>query len=477
MKAKKIIGMLAVLVLLAAGVGWFLFNSGPVVEEAAEETSDWIIPEFDLTEFQPPVADTIRQSRLRLVANPRSSKAWFYYGAVLDAHKLIAEAEICYRKAQELDPNDRLLIYNYAMLIASTGSRHDEAIAMFERASQLMSDYLPVWYRLGRLRLEKGEIEQAKKMYDVAMTLHIDMPAVHYELGQIYVSLGDMYSGLEHLKRAAELLPDDSSIYAALSRAYLKDGDQERATAASKMASQYELKLSLPDPVREGVMALAMDSNSCLQRGIAKMNGDNYAEAIPDLQVAAATLTTNSNLQLRLGICFYNVDQIELAEKHLHNALELRDDIAQAYLYQGIIAVKKFDYAGGVEHYRSAIKHDPDNVRIHMLLGGALVMDQKLKEADRVFSQSRSLGDLDAGAYMMWGNALIELGQINNAISKLNLAIGLAPQHPALRLNMGSALEKLGENAQAIEQYRKAIELDPSFALARERLQALEGTP
>lgn len=477
MKAKKIIGMLAVLVLLAAGAGWFLSNSGPAVEEAAEESIDWRIPEFDLTEFQPAVADAIRQARQRLDANPRASKSWFFYGAVLDAHKLISEAELCYRYALELDPNDRLLIYNYAMLIASTGNRHDEAIAMFERASRLMSDYLPVWYRLGRLRLEKGELEQAGKMYDMAMALHIDMPAVHYELGQIHVSLGDTDSGIEHLKRAAELLPDDSSIYAALSRAYLKVGDQERATAASEMASLYELKLSLPDPVREGVMAMAMDSNSCLQRGTAKMNAGDYAEAIPDLQVAAATLTTNANLQLRLGICFYNVDQIELAEKHLHNALGLRDDMAQAYLYQGIIAVKKFDYAGGVEHYRTAIKHDPDNVRLHMLLGGALVMDQKLKEADRVFSQASSLGDLDAGAFMMWGNALIDLGQVNDAISKLNLAIGLAPQHPALRLNLGSALEKLGENALAIEQYRKAIELDPSFALARERLQALEGTP
>ena len=104
-------------------------------------------------------------------------------------------------------------------------------------------------------------------------------------------------------------------------------------------------------------------------------------------------------------------------------------------------------------------------------------MNQQLKEADRVFSQARALGDLDAGAYMMWGNALIDLGQLNEAISKFQIAIQLSPEHPGLRLNLGSAYEKLGENTRAIEQYQKALELDPNFALAQERLQALEGTP
>ncbi len=218
-----------------------------------------------------------------------------------------------------------------------------------------------------------------------------------------------------------------------------------------------------------------MDSNSCLQRGTAKMNAGNFGEAISELQVAAATLTTNATLQLRLGLCFYNVDEIELAKKHLHNALELRDDLAQAYQYLGIIAVQTFDYEGAVEHYRAAINHDPGNVRLHMLLGGALVMHQQLNEADRVYIQARSLGDLDAGAYLMWGNALIDLGQLNDAVSKFQLAIQLAPDHPGIRLNLGSAYEQLGDNTQAMVQYRKALELDPNFALARERLQAMEG--
>ena len=139
--------------------------------------------------------------------NPRGPKAWFFFGAVLDAHKLTAEAEHCYRNALELDPSDHFVVYNYAMLIASLGNRHDDAIAMFERASRLMFDYLPVWYRLGRLHMEKGDIEKAKKMYEAAMALNTDMPAVHYELGQINITLGDTDSGIEHLKRA-QSIPD-----------------------------------------------------------------------------------------------------------------------------------------------------------------------------------------------------------------------------------------------------------------------------
>ena len=104
-------------------------------------------------------------------------------------------------------------------------------------------------------------------------------------------------------------------------------------------------------------------------------------------------------------------------------------------------------------------------------------MHQQLNEADRVYIQARSLGDLDAGAYMMWGNALLDLGQLNDAISKFQTATQLAPDHPGILLNLGSAFEKIGDNTLAIEQYKKALELDPNFALARERLQALESTP
>ena len=43
MKAKKIIGILAILVLLAASAVWYYSTVGPVTEEVAEETNDWII--------------------------------------------------------------------------------------------------------------------------------------------------------------------------------------------------------------------------------------------------------------------------------------------------------------------------------------------------------------------------------------------------------------------------------------------------
>jgi tetratricopeptide (TPR) repeat protein len=80
-------------------------------------------------------------------------------------------------------------------------------------------------------------------------------------------------------------------------------------------------------------------------------------------------------------------------------------------------------------------------------------------------------------AWNNWGNALLELGRLDQAAAHYREAARIAPGRADLQYNWGVALERAGLKQEAMARFREALRLDPGYQAAGVRLRGLEGSP
>ncbi len=72
------------------------------------------------------------------------------------------------------------------------------------------------------------------------------------------------------------------------------------------------------------------------------------------------------------------------------------------------------------------------------------------------------------------GYALMETGQVEEAVGHFKEALRLNPNYARAHCYLGSALARLGRREEAIKQLTEALRLKPDYAEAKEQLQALK---
>ena len=102
---------------------------------------------------------------------------------------------------------------------------------------------------------------------------------------------------------------------------------------------------------------------------------------------------------------------------------------------------------------------------------GKLWRDQHdLGKASRFYTASIRLSPSSAGAYIMSGVTLRELGRVEESIVQYGIGLRLSPAIPAAQYNRAQALKELGRMPEAIDGFATVLALDPAFALAYEAM-------
>ena len=75
-----------------------------------------------------------------------------------------------------------------------------------------------------------------------------------------------------------------------------------------------------------------------------------------------------------------------------------------------------------------------------------------------------------AEAHSNLGNALQDLGQLDDAVASYRRALEIKPDYAEAHSNLGNALQDLGQLDDAVASYRRALEIKPDFAEAHSNL-------
>ncbi|MDX1387805.1 MAG: tetratricopeptide repeat protein [Acidobacteriota bacterium] len=454
-------------VIAVALFAYFGFRSLP-------EEPKFDIPDPDLSGMPAPVVRAMTAARDGVVSQPLSDRTWGHLGAVCDAHALYDCAAEAYRNAHLISPKQFQWVYLLAVVQDFRGADGDDIAALFEKAIDLNPAYPPAAYRYGDALVRLGRLEEAREAYDRAVALDPDFAHAHRGLGQVHLSLDEAEEAVEHLERAAELMPDDAIIFTTLARAYQLRDEPERAEEAAGRAAELNPRLSTPDPVRFDVEKLAVSAPACMRRVRTALQQQNWASAIPDLELLVEMFPDSAVYPQQLGTCYQNLGQHGRAAGYFERAVELGGDPVEANVRLAQLMESQGRFADAAGFYQRALMESPEDAGLHAKLAFALAVNGDLAAAINEFELSAKMAPPDAEIHHNWGTALMRSGNPAEAAKHFRLAIELNPLSAGTHFNLGIVSEQLDLTEDAIAHYRRAIEIDPASPAAQ-NLAKLEG--
>ncbi|APW62557.1 tetratricopeptide repeat protein [Paludisphaera borealis] len=193
-------------------------------------------------------------------------------------------------------------------------NRVDEAEACYSRALQLDPDYVGALIGMGRVEVLRGNPQSALKRFETAIEIEPHEATAHLALGAVFESLGRTGEAQAAYFRSLEndpLLGEASRRIAALQIAR-NEADQ----ALARLDQTIELAPG--------------DAEALLLRGRAHLALRHITPAIVDLRAAAVRLPNRPDVHFNLALALEAASQPGDALKSAEQALQLAPDYADA---------------------------------------------------------------------------------------------------------------------------------------------------
>jgi len=155
-----------------------------------EATSAFVNPATDARQTSAPTATppdmqtAVAALKKRIQNDPENTQNWLLYGRGMMALKNYQEAVRAYRKARELEPDNSWILASLAeasAFAAGQGNFRGEPEQLLQRAVEIDPDNQKALWLMGMNAFEKGQPEQAEKLWTHLLTL-VDNPRVAEQL-------------------------------------------------------------------------------------------------------------------------------------------------------------------------------------------------------------------------------------------------------------------------------------------------------
>ena len=295
-------------------------------------------------------------------AHPHDLEAEKLYLRVLVATNQTLQAQPMARKLLAAYPHDGELLYLNAVLEQKAGD-YPKAKEHFEQAVALAPDYAEARFDLGVVLAQLQDAAGAKVQLQKAIELGATEPEAHLELSKALRSLGETAAADEQLKLYQQAIQGKTNREIAASKSAdaeqaLDRGDSQKAVSLYREA----LEATPTDAVLEYKLAIALDHA-----------GDETGERTALEQA----IQIDSNLavaQNQLGYLYYKSGQYETAEEHFRQAIRANPDFAQAWVSLAATLASTSRFAAAQEAVAHALGLDPHNAE-------ALAMKKELAVA------------------------------------------------------------------------------------------------
>lgn len=196
-----------------------------------------------LADVEPEVVEAITVTRDVLLREPESGRAWGRLGDQFFAHDFLAEAALCYSRAEELDPEN--FLWPYRLGLSWIKDHPELAAPPLERALRSLGNYAPAHVVHANVLVRLGRSDEAIELYERASRLDAADPKAETGLGLVYLSRGDFEAARVHLEQALARDERHVEAHVAVAQAYLALGMDKKAQRHA------ELSRSLPQPSLE----------------------------------------------------------------------------------------------------------------------------------------------------------------------------------------------------------------------------------
>jgi tetratricopeptide (TPR) repeat protein len=403
----------------------------------------------------PEVRHAIEAARRKVLAERRSAAAWGDLGILLLAHLCTSEADFSFAEAARLDPADPRWPY-YRGLIAL--KRDPDRALPFLRQALAVGAASPTYQSILRLKLaeallDRGELDEAGSLFREERGRDPNSARAALGLGLIAGARGDHRAAIDFLLAARVSPFARKTATQQLAAAARGLGDDRAAAAYDQEAADLPNDPPWPDP----------------------------------LAAAAAQAEVGHRGRRE------DVEQLEQEERYAEAADLYRRQHEQAPTARtavgvGVNLAHLGDFDGALPYLREAVRLDPNDSTPHYRLAQALVT-RALKERSRApeparkewlreaVAEARRATELKrdhALAFLIWGQALLELGEPAAAVDPLRRGVACRPEVFDLHRTLGEALLQAGQAQEAEKSLENARKLRPKDRRTLELLDQLK---
>ncbi len=462
-------GLALLLTILLVACSPTATDDPPPTEPQAEASS---LPEIDMSDMEPQVAQRLRETRSSALGSPRSAQAWGRFGMVAHAHELWEEAQGAYRYAEKLDSQDVRWPYYLGDVLSIVGTDPEEAIAAFRRAMARRKDYAPAHLRLGRALVAAGRDAEAAKELERALELAPDLQPARVSLAQVLLADGQNERSASLLEEVLRSQPRHGQALAALGQAYMRLGRRDEARKIAERARNATDFNLYSDPLMAEVVAEGASSVLIWDRAKAFLDNGNNEQAVIGLQEVVKLLPGNADAHQQLAVAYGNLGDVDRSRRHLERAVDLEPDRVESLIQLVTVYLDQQQPAVAMPHLRRILELAPDDPDAGWLLGKALVLTGDVRGGLAAFEKAAAAGgEVPVWARNDWGSALAQSGRPNAALDQFRAALVVNPEDAQALFYIGLVLEGLGRVEEALTHYCRSMEAQPNPP-AGSRLQA-----
>lgn len=325
----------------------------------------------------------------------------------------------------------------HTLLGFTLGQQGDLAAAIDEltRAVALAPESADAHYNLGVALWYRGTKDKALSELRQSVERDPAMGSAYAFLGTALREHGDLAGSRQSLQRAIALLPTSAAVFVDLGITYL------RANRLDAAIGQLEagLNLQLPSPPEP-------DWNS----------------AIAALREALSRTPDRAEAHNVLGLMLGRTGAASASvAAPFREAIRLRPDYAEAHNNLGLVLIQGGDDEGGIAALREAIRVKPGYADAHANLGAALTTSdaaEAVRELEKAVALSPGSVKAHFNLAMAYGASS---GGATKEIEQLRKVAELAPTFARGRLALGKALLQGGNVPDAVVELSEAVRLEP----------------
>lgn len=174
---------------------------------------------------------------------------------------------------------------------------------------------------------------------------------------------------------------------------------------------------------------------------------------------------SKAETQYEIGIAELSSGRLNEAFEAIQNAKDIYDEDPRFYHGMGLVYFYQRRYDQAVREFQKTLELDPNYAEAHNNLGSTYAQMRKWDAA--IFEFRQAISDpfylTPELAYYHLGIALMEKGDLIEAVKELHTAVQLRPDFSQALDKYGVVLFRLNRIQESVKQFKQAIEVDPTY--------------
>ena len=329
----------------------------------------------------------------------------------------------------------------------------EEADTWFQEAVKGAGEDAPAaWYvALGQIETERGNLEQARRYYIVAVQLHPDTTAAYNNLGHVLLKLNRIDEADAVFREA--LAQDETLASAAFGRGEV--GARRGHLAIARGFYARAVRYAPREPIFHKALA-----------GILRDMGDTKAAEVVETRYRR----TLAERYLRQAHWFIQEKQLRRALVPLQAAIDADSTFTPALKDYAYVEMQLGELTGAKQLYQRVLAVEPTSRQalLHLAMIEAKLGNQATAVSHYVTLIQHAPDFMDA--YVQLANLHERIGDLAAAAQALTMGIQHAPTWAPGYLWRGKIYQKQGASNMSETDFRRAIQLAPDVPFPKEAL-------